>query len=474
MSGCGKTQTVPHEEIERQRGFCQKAEVLLKERFGRDPVAFVHSYGCQQNVSDGERIKGMLAEMGFCFAAEPDDADLVLFNTCAVRGHAEDRVFGNVGAMKALKRRRPQAIIGLCGCMVQQEHVAEKIRASYPYVNLLFGTHAIHRLPELIYELITKNRRVFERPESDGFIAEDIPVRRDGSFKGWLPIMYGCNNFCTYCIVPYVRGRERSREPEDILREAKEMIAAGFKDITLLGQNVNSYGKGAKHGVSFAKLLRMINDLDGDFQIRFMTSHPKDCTLELLDAMRDCSKVCKHLHLPFQSGNDRVLKAMNRRYDREHYLSLIKAARERMPEISLTSDVIVGFPGETYEEFLDTVSLIKEVGFTSLFTFIYSPREGTPAAKLDDPVTHAEKARWLGELLKVQEGIAAERTAASLGRTYRVLCEEHHDDGTVFGRTEANIGITFPADGSVVGRFAQVRVTKALNWVLEGEAVSFE
>ncbi len=460
---------VSEQEMKEQEQFSQKAAPMLVSRFGRTPIAFVHSYGCQQNVSDGERIKGMLSAMGFGFTDAPDNADLILFNTCAVRGHAEDRVLGNVGALKAIKEARPSTIIALCGCMVQQEQVAEKVKKSYPYVNLVFGTHVIHKLPELLYKLCKESKRVFECPDCDGVIAEGIPVRRDSTFKGWLPIMNGCNNFCSYCIVPYVRGRERSRKPEDIIAEAKEMISQGFKDITLLGQNVNSYGKGEDHGVDFAKLLRMLNDIKGDFQLRFMTSHPRDCTLELLDAMRDCNKVCKHLHLPFQSGNDRVLSAMNRHYDRERYLSLIKAARERMPDLSLTSDVIVGFPGETYEEFCDTLSLIKEVEFTSLFTFIYSPREGTPAAKMDDPVTHTEKAKWMGELLKAQETIAAKRCAASLGKTYRVLCEEHHPDGKLFGRTDGNIGITFNGDSSLVGNLVNVKVTKALNWVLEGE-----
>lgn len=471
MSGCN-TAVVSAAEMEKQRDFARRAQPLLQERFGSVPLAFVHSYGCQQNVSDGERIKGMLAQMGFAFTDSPDHADLILFNTCAVRAHAEDRVFGNVGALKARKREHPSCIIGLCGCMVQQEHIAEKIRKSYPHVNLLFGTHAIHRLPELLWRLLTQEKRVFERPQIDGVIAEDIPVRRDSKFKGWLPVMYGCNNFCSYCIVPYVRGRERSRAPEDILAEAKEMIAAGFKDITLLGQNVNSYGKGAEHGVDFARLLRMLNGLDGDFQLRFMTSHPKDCTLELLDAMRDCDKVCRHLHLPFQSGNDRVLRAMNRRYDRAKYLELVAAARERMPDISLTSDVIVGFPGESYEEFQDTLSLIREVEFTSLFTFIYSPREGTTAAQMPDPVSHEEKTRWMSELLALQESIAAKRTASYVGREFRVLCEEHHEDGTVFGRTPSNLGITFAGDERLVGQFAQVRVTKALNWILEGEWIA--
>ena len=467
-----KTITISAEEISRQREYGEKAATLLYNKFSRKPLAFVHTYGCQQNVSDSERMKGMLMEMGFDFTEETEEADLILFNTCAVREHAENRVFGNVGALKKHKYKHGCIII-LCGCMTQQQSVAEKIKESYPFVDILFGTRVIYRLPEFIYRHLSTEKRVFELGGEDS-IAEGLPVRRDGEFKGWLPIMYGCNNFCTYCIVPHVRGRERSRRPEDIIAEAKDMIAAGIKDITLLGQNVNSYGKGEDHGVNFAKLLRMINDLDGDFQIRFMTSHPRDCTLELLDAMRDCKKVCRHLHLPFQSGNNRVLAAMNRHYDREKYLSLIKAARERIPDISLTSDIIVGFPGETYEEFCDTLSLVKEVRFTSLFTFIYSARKGTPAAEMPDPYTHEEKAKWMGELLKVQEDIAAERNAALVGKHLRVLCEEYHGDGKIFGRTSGNVGISFDGAPEMLGRFATVEVAKALNWILEGKIITLE
>jgi tRNA-2-methylthio-N6-dimethylallyladenosine synthase len=468
------TTIITPQELARQREFSDMVRPVIRARYGDRPLAYVHSFGCQQNVSDGEKIKGMLSEMGFFFTNDIDEADLVLYNTCAVRGHAEDRVFGHVGALKQHKQRHPGSIIALCGCMMQQEQVAEKIRSSYTHVDLLFGTHVIHKLPEMMYRLVTGSGRIFERPDSDGNIAEGLPLHRDGKFKGWLPIMYGCNNFCSYCIVPYVRGRERSREPDDIIAEAKEMIAAGFKDITLLGQNVNSYGKGEAHGVNFAKLLRMINQLDGNFQIRFMTSHPKDCTVELLDAMRDCDKVCKHLHLPFQAGNDRILREMNRHYDRKQYLSLVDAVRERMPDISLTSDVIVGFPGETYEEFRDTLSLVRQVRFNSLFTFIYSPREGTPAAKMPDPVSHKEKTEWLAELTAAQEQIAAERSAAMVGRRVRVLCEELHDDGRIFGRTSSNVGIVLEGDSSAVGKFADAEITKAFNWILEGKIINLE
>ena len=353
-----------------QMSYAERVSVLVNKIYGGSPKACVITYGCQQNVSDSERIKGMLSKMGYSFTEDAAEADFILYNTCAVRGHAEDRVYGNIGAMKHYKRRRPNTVLAICGCMVQQQQVADRIKKSYPYVDILFGTHVQHRLPEFLYRHFTENTRVFEISQENSDIVEDIPIRRDGELKGWLPIMYGCNNFCTYCIVPYVRGRERSREPEKIIAEAKSMVKQGFKEITLLGQNVNSYGKDCDFGLNFAGLLRKLNEIEGDFRIRFMTSHPKDCTIELLDAMRDCEKVAHHLHLPFQSGSDRILKLMNRHYNREGYLKLIEAAKERIPDISLTTDIIVGFPGETYEDFKETLSLVKEVKFSSLFTFI--------------------------------------------------------------------------------------------------------
>ncbi len=313
-----------------QTAYEERVRAILGNIYGENPKACVITYGCQQNVSDSERIKGMLYEMGYSFTDDVAEADFILYNTCAVRGHAEDRVYGNIGAMKHYKRRKPSLLLAICGCMVQQSQVSERIRKSYPYVDICFGTHVAHRLPEFIYKRLSGSERIFEISDENSDIVEDIPVRRDGSFKGWLPIMYGCNNFCTYCIVPYVRGRERSRESEKIIAEAREMVAAGFKDITLLGQNVNSYGKDSENGVNFARLLRTINDIDGDFRIRFMTSHPKDCTTELLDAIRDCEKVSTHLHLPFQSGSDRILKLMNRHYDRTAYLKLIEEARAQI------------------------------------------------------------------------------------------------------------------------------------------------
>ncbi len=465
---------VSPEEMRVQKEYIEKIRTILAVKYpDRSPRAFVHTYGCQGNVADSERIKGQLAEMGYTFTESREEADFVLFNTCAVREHAQDRVFGNVGALKPLKMQNRDMIIALCGCMMQQTHVWERIKKSYPYVNLVFGTFAIHRVPELLYKVLRSGKRVFETEETMGEIAEGLPVFRDRDFKMWLPIMYGCNNFCSYCVVPYVRGRERSRSPEEIIKEAKELISLGAKEITLLGQNVNSYGKGSADGMNFPKLLRMINELPGDFKIRFMTSHPKDCTKELLDAMASCEKVARHLHLPFQSGNNRVLKEMNRGYTREEYIGLINYARSVMPDISVTSDIIVGFPGETYEEFRDTLSLIQEVKFTSLFTFIFSPRVGTRAEKMDDPVSYNEKSMWFSELLKCQESIAAERCASMVGKTYEVLVEDvtKEDDGRLTGRTDGNINIDFEGDRSLIGSYIKVRVTKALNWILSGEAV---
>lgn len=458
-------------EMAKQHEYTELVRTVLTTRFEPSkPLAFVHTYGCQGNVSDGERIKGILESLGYGFTDDVEKADLILYNTCAVREHAEDRIYGNVGAIKRLKKTNPNLIIALCGCMMQQKRVVDKIRKSYPFVDLVFGTHVIHRIPELIYRVLCTGKKVYECPDGAGVIAEDLPIRRDGSIKGWLPIMYGCNNFCSYCIVPYVRGRERSREPEDVIKEAKELIASGCKDITLLGQNVNSYGKNLDRDINFSKLLRQINDLPGDFIIRFMTSHPKDCTKELLDTMASCDKVAKHLHLPFQSGNNRVLKEMNRGYTREKYLELARYARQVMPDLSMTSDVIVGFPGETYEEFRDTVSLIEEVKFTSLFTFIFSPRPGTRAADMPDPISREEKGKWFKELTDAQEKIASERTAAMKDKTYTVLCEGYAKEGILNGRTEGNVMIDFPeVDGKdLVGKFCKVKVTEPLTWIVRG------
>ncbi len=468
------TRHISREELEKQLPFYEKVrQHYIDTKPESPPLACIRTFGCQQNVADSEHIKGMLAQMGFGFTEEVEEADFILFNTCAVREHACDRVFGNVGALKHIKRRRPEVLIAVCGCMVQQPHVADKLKESYPFVGLVFGTHVIHQFPELMWRALNQRKQLSVTPVEDGVIAEGLPTYRDGTFKAWLPIMYGCNNFCTYCIVPYVRGRERSRDPEIILAEAKELVAQGYKEITLLGQNVNSYGKGEDHGVNFAALLRRINAIPGDFTIRFMTSHPKDASHELFDTIAACEKVSRHFHLPFQSGNDRVLKAMNRHYDRKQYLDLVAYARQVVPDISFTSDVIVGFPGETREEFEDTLSLVKEVGFTSLFTFIFSPRKGTPAAEMDDPVPMKTKTAWFQELSALQEEISAQRLAKLVGTEQRALLETA-EDGYIEARLASNSVVRVEADPAMVGRYATIRIDDSRSWIMHGTVLSVE
>ena len=450
------------------------AAIMMVRARGTVPMALVHTYGCQQNVADGEKIKGQLEKMGFAFTDQEDEADLIIFNTCAVREHAEDRVFGNVGALKNVKQRNPSLIIALCGCMMEQEHVAERIKKSFPFVNLVFGTHVIHRLPELLFSTVANGHRVFERGDDseDKQIIEGLPVVREGNTKAWLTVMYGCDNFCSYCIVPYVRGRERSRTPQAILEEFKQLVQAGFKDITLLGQNVNSYGKTLENAITFSELLRMLDEVEGDYRIRFMTSHPKDATHELIDTIANGKHISHHIHLPFQSGNDRVLKEMNRHYTSAQYLALVDYAKSAIPDLSLTSDIIVGFPGETYEEFMDTVKVIESVGFTSLYTFIYSPRIGTRAAKMPDPIPAHEKSQWFTSLCKVQEQIAAERCVAMIGTIQRVLVEEQSEKtGLLTGRTDGNVIVDFVGDKRIIGNFAQVKIIAARNWILTGEQI---
>lgn len=469
-----RTAVIDKSELEKQHRFSQRVSSFISARYSKKPKACVITYGCQQNVADSEKIKGMLDLMGYDFTDNRLDAQLIVFNTCAVREHAQDRVFGNVGALKSYKREHPEAVIALCGCMMQQKHIADKIKSSYPFVDLVFGTHVIHKLPELLYRALTGRKRIFEIPDMDGVIAEGLPVKRDSDARAWLPVMYGCNNFCTYCIVPYVRGRERSRTSEDIVSEFRELVSQGYKEITLLGQNVNSYGKDLTPQVSFSQLLRMLNDIDGDFRIRFMTSHPKDCTKELIETMADCDKVAQHLHLPFQSGSNRVLKAMNRCYTRQQYLELINYAKSLMgDELSITSDIIVGFPGETDDEFKETLSLVKEVKAASLFTFIYSKRKGTPAAEMPDPVSAQEKSRRFKELTDLQEKISAEQMALHKGKIYKcyVYGKGKLDDNYVAARNDGNLIIEFEGDDSLIGTFQRVKVTEPLTFVMRGELV---
>ena len=450
--------TVSEEQLQNQFTYIDAVASLIR---GKRLRAYTHTFGCQQNEADTERIRGMLHEMGYEMTDDVNEADFILFNTCAVREHAEDRAFGNIGALSHLKKRRPEVVIALCGCMAQQEKNVQKIKKSYPQVSLLFGTHALWRFPSLLYRVLSGEKRVFDIGGEDD-IAEGLPVLRAQGAKAWLSIMYGCNNFCTYCIVPYVRGRERSRRPEEIEKELRELVEAGYREITLLGQNVNSYGKDLGLDIDFADLLRRLNAVPGDFWLRFMTSHPKDAGPRLFDAMADCEKVAKQLHLPFQSGSDEILRRMNRRYTAASYKELISYARRRMPDITLSSDIIVGFPGETEADFEQTLALVREERFDLLFTFLYSPRSGTPAASYDDPTPAAEKQKWFERLLKAQDEIVAEKQAAYQGRRLRLLV-----DGTAKGpdypftaRTEGNLLVCVRGDGLQIGDFIEAEIEK--------------
>lgn len=450
--------TVSDEQLQSQFTYI---DAIASMNNGKQLRAYTHTFGCQQNEADTEHIRGMLREMGYTMTENANEADFILFNTCAVREHAEDRAFGNIGSLSHLKKRRPEVVIALCGCMAQQEKNVEKIKKSYPQVSLLFGTHALWRFPSLLYRVLTGEKRVFDISGEDD-IAEGLPVLRAQGPKAWLSIMYGCNNFCTYCIVPYVRGRERSRRPEEIEKELRELVAAGYKEITLLGQNVNSYGKDLGLDIDFADLLRRLNAVPGDFWLRFMASHPKDASPRLFDAMAQCDKVAKQLHLPFQSGSDEVLRRMNRRYTAAEYRALVADARTKMPDITLSSDIIVGFPGETEQDFEQTLQLVEDVKFDLLFTFLYSPRTGTPAASYEDNATPQDKQRRFERLLKVQDEIVASRQAAYQGKTLRLLV-----DGTAKGpdypftaRTEGNLLVCVRGEGFEIGSFIEAKIEK--------------
>lgn len=457
---------VPQADIDRQLAYIDQIAAMNRDfeiTNGRKPRAYTQTFGCQQNEADTERIAGMLHDMGYEKTICTDDADVLIYNTCAVREHAESRALGNIGALSHLKKQRPDITIGLCGCMVQQKHIPDKIRKSYPQVNLLFGTHALWRFPELLYRRLSGEKRVFDTSgEERGTIAEGLPVQREKGPRAWLSIMYGCNNFCTYCIVPYVRGRERSRCPEDIENELRELVALGYKDITLLGQNVNSYGKDLDIEIDFSDLLRRLNAVPGDFLLRFMTSHPKDASHKLFDTMAECSKVAKQLHLPFQSGSDIVLQRMNRGYTADKYRALIAYAREKMPDITLSSDIIVGFPGETEEDFLKTLSLVTETGFDMLFTFLYSKRSGTPAASFEDSATKEEKQNRFERLLHAQDACIEPRQAAYLGKRLRVLVDGMSKDSTYpyTARTEGGLLVCCAGNGLHIGEFAEVQIEK--------------
>ena len=463
-----ETKRIPAAEVARQYDYMEKVKVLLGEgkRF-----AVVRTYGCQQNEADSERLAGMLVRMGYEITEEETLADLILVNTCAVREHAELKALSITGQFKHLKEKKPSLIIGICGCMVSQEKRKEDIKHRYPYVDLLFGTSMLYRFPEILFEKLRKQKRQFFLDTGDpGNIAEGLPIRRESDFKAWVSIMYGCNNFCTYCIVPYVRGRERSREPADILREVKELADAGYKEITLLGQNVNSYGKDLALPMDFADLLEQVCAVEGDFIVRFMTSHPKDATKKLADVMARNPKVARHFHLPLQSGSDEVLRRMNRHYTAESYLSYARYLREKMPDIALTTDIIVGFPGETEEQFEQTLEMLRKVEYDNIYSFIYSKRDGTPAAAMPDQIPPEVSADRFSRLLATQQEISLRGNKLFEGQIIPVLveCRSKTDETKLTGRTERGRLVHFEGGDELIGKTVNVLIDRAETYAMYG------
>jgi len=459
------------EETEKQFRFAA-AVAEHHRKSGRTPLCYIQTFGCQQNEADSEQMAGLAVLMGYGITADPAQAQLILVNTCAIREHAEKKALSIIGQFKHIKDADPSVIIGVGGCMVTQQHRADQLKHSYPYVSFIFDTGSIHTLPELILGALDGAKRQFAIPHSEQ-IAEGMPIRRETRHKAWLSIMYGCNNFCSYCIVPYTRGRERSRTPEAILEQARQLIADGAKDITLLGQNVNSYGKDLGGGENFASLIRSIARLDGDFRVRFMTSHPKDASDGLIAVMAEEEKIVRHFHLPVQSGSDEILRRMNRRYTAEKYLGIVERLRAAMPDISLTSDIIVGFPGETDADFEATLEMVRRAQYDMIFSFIYSPRKGTPAAEMTDQIPHAVSTARFERLLALQNGISLARNNRFVGRTVRVLAEEvsRTDPNKITGRGDSPRPIHFAADASRIGSFADVKITSADTFSLNAELI---
>ena len=448
----------------------QRAVIEQLKSDPRRPKSFyLSTMGCQMNARDSEKLKGILLSIGAREVPE-DQADLVIYKTCCIRENAEQKVYGRLGYLKSVKRKNPGMKIVLCGCMMQEDTVIEKIKKSYPEVDLIFGTYNLYRFPELLQTVLETKDQIIDIWDKQQEIVEDLPSVRKYSFKASVNIMYGCDNFCTYCIVPYVRGRERSREPENIVAEIRSLAESGVKEIQLLGQNVNSYGKGLENPISFAKLLEMVHQIDGIERIRFMTSHPKDLSDELIEAMGKLPKVCPHFHLPLQSGSDRLLKAMNRHYDQEKYLDIVRKLKETVPGISLTTDIIVGFPTETREDFLETLKVVREVRFDGAFTFIYSPRIGTPAARMQQ-VPEEESKKNFAELLKVLEEIGEENNRQWLGRTVLVLAEEQskNDSTMLNGRTPHNQLVHFVGGPRLIGQMVEVTITETTPFYLIGK-----
>ena len=456
---------VPDPTLDAVRALTDRSAV----KKGAPLTCFVLTFGCQQNVADSEKLLGMATAMGYLQTDAPEKADLILVNTCAIREHAENRALSIVGQYKRLKEQNPYLVIGVCGCMVAQEHRREQLKRSYPYVDFVLGTSVLHQLPQILLRVLTEHKRRFDAEEAC-VIAEGVPLVRESAYRAYVSIMYGCDNFCSYCIVPYVRGRERSREPADVIAEVKDLVARGYRDITLLGQNVNSYGKGRADGYDFAALLADLDKIEGDYLLRFMTSHPKDASRRLIDVMAGGKHIARHFHLPLQSGSDAVLARMNRRYDRAKYLEILDYMREKMPDIAVTSDIIVGFPGESDADFEDTLSMLERARFDMIYSFIFSPRKGTPAAKMENPVPRSVQNERFDRLLALQEGIAQEINDRTVGQRLRVLCDgaSKTDETMLSGRTDGNKIVFFPDDGTKAGVFVTVGIDRAAPFALYG------
>ena len=465
----------PVQEPERQYYFMAKLRALVKEKskkLGRPLVASAQTFGCQMNARDSANIKGILETVGYEIT-ESEKADFIVYTTCTVRENATLKVYGHLGLMGHEKKNNPDMMIALCGCMMQEPQVVEKIKKSYRFVNLVFGTHNLYKFAELVYTSMISDRMIIDVWKDTDKIVEDLPCDRKYFFKSGVNIMFGCNNFCSYCIVPYVRGRERSREPEEIIKEIRSLVADGVVEVMLLGQNVNSYGKNLKNPMSFAKLLEEVEKIEGLERIRFMTSHPKDLSDELIEVMAKSKKICQHLHLPLQSGSSRILKIMNRKYTKEHYLELVEKLRKAMPDISLTTDIIVGFPGETEEDFQETLDVVRKVRYDSAFTFIYSKRTGTPAAVMENQVPEDVVKDRFDRLLKEVQEIAKETSSRYAGQVVEVLVEEknHQEEGYLTGRLSNNLLVHFKGDESLIGKLVSVHLTESRGFYYMGELV---
>lgn len=438
---------------------------------GKELKYYIHTFGCQMNVHDSEKLAGMLLRMGYQWTAHEEDADLILYNTCCVREHAELKVYGNIGALKELKSKKPHLMIGICGCMMQQKEVSDFIQKRFPYVDIIFGTHNLHLFPIFLYHAIVSGQNIIKIQEDEGDVIEGLPIERAEGVSAWVTIMYGCENYCTYCIVPYVRGRERSRHPDVILKEIEGLVDAGYKEITLLGQNINSYGIDLHDvQVNFSYLLREINKIENLYRIRFMTSHPKDLSDDLIIAISECQKVCNQLHLPIQSGSNTILEKMNRRYTREFYIDLIHRIRSYNPNISISTDIIVGFPGESEDDFTDTLDLLKTVQFDSAYTFIYSKRSGTPAAAMQNQIEHQVKKERLLQINALQGTISLTINQQYMDQTFDVLVESVSKKhvSVLTGRTESGKIVNIQGDMALIGKLVKVKITKSKSWSLEG------